>query len=342
MESYPFVSVIIPCRNEEDFIRNSLESIINNDYPKEKLEIILIDGMSEDYTRDIIKEYLIQYNFIIMIDNIDRITPIALNKGIRQAKGDVIVRMDAHSEYPKQFLSNGIKYLNVTKADVVGGPIITKPASECLVDRAISKVTSHKFGVGNSKFRTSKMNGYVDTVPFGFFRKEVFDTVGLFNEKLVRNQDNEMNSRIIKNGGKIYLTPECTATYYNQSKLVGLLRQALRTGKWNIMTLEINLSAFRWRHFIPFLFVVSLLLSLFLSNYFSLFKYLFITIVLIYSLLTLVCSAEILLKHKDKAALFLPLIFLLYHWSYGIGTFYGVIQLIAKRLSRLFPTRSNL
>jgi cellulose synthase/poly-beta-1,6-N-acetylglucosamine synthase-like glycosyltransferase len=332
LESHPFISVIIPCRNEEKYIKNCLESIIKNDYPKDKLEIIVIDGMSEDNTTNLAKEYSLKYNYIYIIENIDKTTPCALNKGIKQARGDVIVRMDAHSEYPKDFLLNGIKYLNLTKADVVGGPIITKPASERLVARAISEVTSHKFGVGNSSFRTGKMDGYVDTVPFGFFRKTIFDKVGLFDERLIRNQDNEMNSRIIESGGKIYLTSECTATYYNQAKLSGLLRQALRTGMWNVRTLQVNPNAFRWRHFIPFLFITSLFITLFLSLRFLLFKYIFVIISLFYLFLAIMFSLEILYKKRDKVALLLPPIFILYHCSYGIGTFYGAIQVFMEKL----------
>ena len=332
MENHPFISVIIPCRNEERFIKKCLYSIIENDYPKDKLEILVIDGMSEDNTVNYVKEYTLKYKYISMIENIDKIIPCAFNKGITHARGDVIVIMAAHSEYPKDFLSNGIKYLNLTKADVVGGPIITKPVSESFIARAISEITSHKFGVGNSGFRTSRMDGYVDTVPFGFFRKTIFNKVGLFDERLIRNQDNEMNSRIITSGGKIYLTSECTATYYNQPKLIGLLRQALRTGMWNVRTLQINAKAFRWRHFIPFLFFTVIVTTFVLSLKFLLFKYIFVIIGLIYLLFAIMSSLEILYKKKDWISLILPPIFLLYHCSYGVGTFYGVIQVIMKKL----------
>lgn len=182
-----------------------------------------------------------------------------MNIGIKSARGNVIIIMGAHSEYPPHFISTAVTYLEKTYADVVGGSVNTLPGADSIIAEAISLATSHPFGVGNSKFRTSKKEGYVDTVPFGAYRREVFNKVGFFNEELERNQDNELSNRVIKAGGKIYFTPKLTANYYNQSTLAGLLRQAFKTGMWNAITVLISYDALKLRHFTPFVFVTVLI-----------------------------------------------------------------------------------
>jgi glycosyltransferase involved in cell wall biosynthesis len=327
MRRYPFISIVIPCRNEENFISKCLDSIINNNYPKNKIEVLVVDGMSEDHTRDIIKEYSLKYNYIKLILNYNKIIPSALNKGISQAMGDIIVRMDAHSEYPKDFITNGVQCFKLTNADVIGGPIITMPAADTLSAKAIAIITSHKFGVGNSKFRTTNRDGYVDTVPFGFYKKEIFKDVGLFDERLARNQDNELSSRIIKSGKKIYLTTKCTAIYYNQSKISGLIKQALITGMWNVLTVTINKQSFCWRHFIPFLFINYLLLTgilMFVVNWVNL---LFISMIILYLFLSLMFSLEIFFKKNYPYFVILPILFFIYHCCYGMGTLWGILRL---------------
>jgi cellulose synthase/poly-beta-1,6-N-acetylglucosamine synthase-like glycosyltransferase len=338
----PFVSIIIPCRNEEKFIGKCLDSIIAQDYLKDKLEVLVVDGMSDDGTRAIVEGYTDRYSFVKLVNNPKKITPSALNLGIRCAKGEVIVRMDAHAEYPQTYISTCIDYLDRTGADVVGGPVITLPGADTLIANSIALATSHPFGVGNSKFRTSKQNGYVDTVPFGAYRRDVFKEVGLFDECLVRNQDNELSSRIIDSGGKIYLTPELTAYYYNQSTISGLLKQALRTGMWNIVTIKIKPAAFRWRHFIPFLFVTALLVLGLFSMFYSPMQFTFIALVGLYGGAAVVGAIQIGLKRGMKYMWILPVVFLFYHVFYGLGTWLGVIKLGATLWKHDKPTSENV
>jgi glycosyltransferase involved in cell wall biosynthesis len=336
------VSVIIPCRNEERFIVKCLDSIIAQDYPKEKLEVLLVDGMSEDGTRKIVERSYGQYPFIMLLDNPNKITPCALNIGIKHSRGQTIVRMDSHSEYPNQFISKGLEYLERTGADVVGGPIITMLGSDTHIAKCIAMATSHRFGVGNSKFRTSIKEGYVDTVPFGFYRKNIFNKVGLFDERLPRNQDNELSSRIIKSGGRIYITPDLTVKYYNQSTITGLLRQALMTGMWNVVTLKINPAAFRWRHFIPFVFVMSFLITFIFAFFQPWAKSVFLAISGLYAFAAIISSFQIGLREGLKYFYFMPVMFFFYHFSYGLGTLLGVIRFISTGWYRTENTTEKI
>ncbi len=274
------------------------------------------------------EECCARYTFIHLFDNPEKITPYALNIGVKQSRGDVIIRMDAHAEYPSNFISKAMDFLDKTGADVVGGPILTLPAGDTLIARAIALITSHPFGVGNSKFRTSAKEGYVDTVPFGAYRRELFDRIGLFDERLLRNQDNEFHSRLIKAGGKIYLTPELTARYYNQSTISGLAKQAFKTGMWNVLTLKVNPAAFRLRHFVPFAFVTVIMTSLIFSLFLTGLAAIFLLIAGIYGAAAIYSSLQLSLKNGLMYMFILPGIFLLYHVCYGLGTWGGLFKAV--------------
>ena len=321
------VSVIIPSRNEERFIGKCIDSLLAQDYPIDRLEILVVDGVSEDGTRTIVETYSRQYPLIRLLDNPLKITPCAFNIGIKNAKGDFIFIASSHSGYPRHFIRSGIEHLEKTGADVVGGPIITLPGADTYTAKSIALITSHPFCVGNSKFRTTKKAGYVDTVPFGIYRKDVFHKVGGFNEKLARNQDNEMSDRIIKSGGRIYFTPDLTATYYNQSTISGLVRQAIKTGMWNIITLKISKTALSWRHFIPLIFVVTLLTFSILLPFSTLARILLSVLLGLYGTAAAVSAFHIGLRSGMRYVWFLPLLFFLYHVSYGIGSLRGLIRL---------------
>jgi len=329
-----FVSAIIPVRNEERFIARCLDSIINNDYPKNRIEILVIDGMSNDGTREIIEEFRKTYTFLRLIDNPKRIVPTALNIGIKKAKGDIIIRMDSHVQYEKSYISKCVEYLIKTNAENVGGPIITLPSNGTRVAEAISIATSHTFGVGNSKFRTSKKEGYVDTVTFGAWPKEIFKEIGLFDEKLIRNQDIELNSRIRKKGGKIYLNPEIKSYYYSKDTLKALWKQNFENGKWNIYTSKIAPATLSWRHFVPLIFVFGIISSIFLFFLASLggseeISYLFLTLALFipgsYVLSNLYFTLKISFKRSLRYIPILPITFATLHFGYGLGSLWGLL-----------------
>lgn len=325
----PIISVIIPCRNEEKFIGRCLDSILNQDFPKENLEILVIDGRSEDKTREIIKKYTGQYSFIKLLENPQRFTPFGLNIGLREARGEIIIRMDSHATYQKDYLSKCLKYLKETGADNVGGVIKTLPQKNTLIAKAIALSLSHFFGAGSSYFRIgSKKLREVDTVFGGCYKKEVFEKIGPFNEKLIRSQDIEFNKRLKKAGGKILLVPEIVAFYYPQPNLSGFFKHNFSDGFWTIYPLKFGIKIFSFRHLVPLFFISGLLGSLILGIFFFWGKVIFILIFGIYFLLNLFFSAQISLSEGLKYLAVLPVAFAVRHFSYGLGSLFGLIKIL--------------
>lgn len=219
------VSVVVPILQERKHIEGFLQSLLEQDFPKEGMEIFLVDGMSTDGTREVIEAFLVDHRQFQLLDNPEQVVPPALNKAINVAKGDVILRMDCHCEYPKDYISRLVKALFDFEADNVGGVWHTMPGAESAEARAIVAATTSPFGIGNAQYRFNEAGAepkQVDTVPYGCYRKEVFERIGFFDEELVRNQDDEFNARLINSGGKIFLLPDLAITYYarpNSGKL---------------------------------------------------------------------------------------------------------------------------
>lgn len=320
-----FVSVVIPVYNEEKYIEKCIESILLQDYPKHLLELILVDGCSIDRTRALINKFIIQYpNFIKVYDNPNKTVPYAMNIGISLSKGKYIIRLDAHAEYPKNYFSKCIYYLNSIEADNVGGIVETK--SNNLMGNVIAKVLSSKFGVGNSQFRTDGKSGYVDTVPFGAFKREVFEEWGGYDVRLTRNQDNEMNYRIRRNGGRVYLANDIRISYYCRDSIRDLCDMALKNGMWNIITMRLCPGSMSLRHFIPLTFVISLLFLLVTQLFFYPLRLLFLAEVLSYLILSVYFSFKLA---SSKSEFFLLLIlFPIFHMTYGFGSLKGMVKLL--------------
>lgn len=327
------VSIIIPCRNEEKFIGKCLDSIIDNDYPKDKLEVLVIDGISEDKTRDIIKKYTQKYSFINLLDNHKKIVPLALNIGVVNSKGKIIIRMDAHNTYNNDYVSKCVKYLEKYNVDNVGGKWITLPGADTIVAKAIAIALSHPFGVGNAAFRIGSTDPkYVDTVPFGCYRREVFDKIGLFNEKLIRNQDIEFNLRLKRISGKILLIPDIISYYCARSNLKDLFRQNFLNGFWVFYSLKFAKIPFSIRHLIPFFFVFTLVFCAITSCFYSSAIYLFFFLSGIYLITNIFLSFIVSLRNGSRYFTFLIMSFIVLHFSYGFGSFWGLIRL--ARLKR--------
>ncbi len=317
-----FVSVIIPTRNEEKFIARCLDSIISQDYSKEYLEVFVINGISEDRTKEIVKFYSEKHNFIKVLENPDKTTPFAMNMGIKNAKGDIIIKIDAHAIYEKGYISKCVECLKKYNADNVGGVLKTVPAKDTLIAKAIALCLSSFFGAGNSYFRTGAAKAMdVDTVSFGCYKKEVFDKIGLYNENLSRSQDMELNARLKKAGGKIILCPEITAYYYPKDNLKDFFLHNFSDGVWAILPLKYSDVSFKLRHYIPALFLSLLVLSLF----FDLFPFL----VFLYFFASFYFSFNISRKEKDAKLFFvLPVVFFTRHFGYGLGSIWGLIKLL--------------
>jgi len=311
----PSVSIIIPCRNEEKYIGKCLDSILSQDYPKERLEVLVVDGMSEDKTRETIKNFQFSNpNFQLrLLDNPKKFTNFAFNMGIKESKGEIIMLMGAHAGYEKDYISKCVKYLKEYNVDNVGGIMLTLPRDNTLIAKAIAISLSHPFGAGNSYFRIgSEKPRWVDTVFGGCYKREVFEKIGLFNENLKRSQDMEFNLRLRKASGKILLAPDIVSYYYPKSNLKDFFFHNIEDGIWVIYPLKFVKMLFKLRHYIPLIFVLTLPLSIWL-----------------YILVSLFFSAQIAFREKDIRYFFvMPVVFATRHIGYGLGSVWGLIKLI--------------
>lgn len=321
------VSIVIPTLNEEKYIEKCINSILEMDYPKDKIEVLFVDGRSNDKTRDLIDLYASQYKFIRIIDNPEKIVPIAMNKGIRESRGKYIMRLDAHSEYPKDYISKLIYWKEKLNADNVGAVCESDVINKNKISSSIAKVLKNKFGVGNSLFRVGVDKPMkVDTVPFGLYKRDIFERVGYYDERLERNQDIELNKRILKNGGTIYLVPDVRFKYFARDNLKSLWKNNYLNGKWNILTIIYtkDLRSLSIRHFIPLIFVLSILIPISLSFFYE--KLIIISIIsfIAYNFLVFIISFRI----NDRTSSFWNLIksFYILHISYGIGSIVGIFK----------------
>lgn len=325
----PRVTVIIPCLNEREFIGCCLDSIVANDYPKDKLEVLVVDGMSGDGTRAIVEEFTQRYSFVRMVNNPDKIKPRALNIGIQEAKGSIVIRKDAHTVYASDYISKSVKYLHEYDADNVGGVRKTLPGDESVLARAIAHSISHPFAAGNAIYRTgSKTVRWVDTVFGGCYHKKVFERIGLFDEALIRGQDREFNVRLQRVGGRILLAPDIVCYYFARDDLRDFLAWIFVGGLTPFYVSKIvGKVIFSWRNLVPLLFVLSLLSALLLSPVSPMFFGLLGTIVLVYLAFCLYFSIPIAWKEKDARFLMaMPLVFAATHIPYGIGSLVGIFK----------------
>lgn len=331
-----FISVIIPCRNEERYIKKCLDSLISQDFPKDKLEILVIDGMSNDGTRNIIKDYSKKNSFIKLLENKNKFTPFALNIGIKAALGRIIIRMDAHATYAKDYISKCVEYLDKYKADNVGGTLITVPGANTFVAKAIAIALSHPFGAGGSYFRIgSKKPRWVDTVFGGCYKKEIFKKIGLYNEKLIRSQDFELNLRLRKKGGRVLLAPSIISYYYPSSTFKEFLKHNLVDGIWSTYPLKLVKMPFSIRHYIPLIFVASLISSAVLSVFFPIFLLLFLLIFGLYFTMNIYFSSKVTIQERNFRYLFImPIIFASRHAAYGLGSILGLLRIFLQKSSK--------
>ena len=324
------LSIICPIYNEEKYIVNCIESIIGQDYSKDDLEVIFVDGMSTDRTREIVVEYSTCYSFIRLIDNPERIVPYAMNYGIKASRGDIVMRLDAHAIYEKNYFSSLVYRLKDLKADNVGSVCKTDVLNKTPKSLTIREVLSNKWGVGNSTFRTGITDVQeVDTVPFGCWRREVFDKYGLYDSRLVRNQDIELNKRILRGGGRIFIVPDTFCTYLARETYKDLAKNNFQNGKWNILTVYYTkqFSSLSVRHFVPLLFLLSLVVPLLVSLVWKPFIWISVCSLVAYALLFGFISMKLALSEKLNFFYLFASFFVL-HVSYGWGAFVGLLKII--------------
>lgn len=328
-------------RNERAFVGRCLDSILAQLDGCGDVEVLCVDGASSDGTGAIVQEYVVRDPRVRLLHNPQRIVPVGMNLAIAQARGEIVIRLDCHAEYAPDYVRKCIEVLGRTGADNVGGYVATLPGADSPVGRAIAAATSSRFGVGGSAFRTGGGEQEVDTVPFGCFRRDVFDRFGLYDERLVRNQDIELNSRIRAGGGRIVISPEIRATYYNRSTFAGLRQQAFNNGLWNPYTLYLVGGGLRPRHFIPLAFVLSVIVLAVAGVFW------WPGWVLLGAELALYGLAGLWFAYRSARPACAPLTlvflaFLQLHMAYGVGSFWGLITApfvfgIAKRQSPRAP-----
>ena len=325
----PFISVILPVRNEEKYIEACVASIFAQDYPAEQMEVLFVDGRSEDRTVALLHEMQKAHPQIVVLDNPNRTVPYAMNIGIRESRGEVIVRLDAHAEYPEDYVRLSVETLLSRDCDNAGGVFETRGRG--FMGEAIAEMLRTPLGVGNATYRLTTEDGYVDTVPFGCFRRALFERIGGFDERMTRNQDNELNFRIRKSGGKIYLNHNIRVLYYCRDTMRGIMKMGFMNGKWNVITMTLVPGSMGVRHFVPLAFVLSTILLVLLT--------LLTRSMLFGGLLALEWGAYLLLDcfyaytiAREKGWRFFPVEVILYpafHFAYGFGSLRGITALPA-------------
>ena len=325
----PFVSVIIPCYNERPTIRNLLEAVSAQTYPHPRMEVMIADGLSTDGTRDEIAKFVTSHPDLTVqvLDNPRRIIPSALNIALKNARGEVFLRLDGHSQPYPDYVQRCVEDLEMNLGDNVGGIWEIRPGSPTWIAASISAAASHPLGVGDAYYRFAVRPGLVDTVPFGAFRRELLATVGFFNENLLTNEDYEFNARIRKAGGKVWLDPAIRSIYFARTTLRGLGRQYARYGFWKWRMLHLFPHTLRWRQLLPPLFVTSLVLFAILAVFFPLFRiFLGLEILVYWLILTMAGLLDSLVRKRISLAVGLPLAISVMHISWGAGFLWSMIK----------------
>lgn len=327
------ISIIIPVRNEEKHIRSCLSDVLAFELPPQvDYEVLVMDGRSVDLTRAIVDEVTLVNRRVQLYDNPGRTAPSALNRGLREAKGQWIMRLDAHSRYPKEYLRKCYETALRTKADNVGG-IRETHYGRSLWSLAVALMINHTFAAGNAHYRTgAKVAREVDTVFCGFYRREIFESVGVFNEKLIRAQDKEFNARLRKNGGRIWLNPEITCSYYPRTNIAAYIHWCYLGGLWVVRAQHLSgTRLLSWRNFIPATFVSYQLVAVSLLSFTSDYSVAVLSGLIAYLLIAFCVSIQAAAMHKQWLLIgILPPLFYVTHMAYGVGFMQALLELLAK------------
>lgn len=317
------VSVVIPCKNEIGYINKCLDSFVNQSYSKDLYEVLVCDGLSTDGTQDVVRKYQETYKNIKLVLNEGMTAPKGMNLGIRKSTSDVIIIFGAHAYADKDFIKKNVEFLKKdSNIGCVGGPIETLNSSN--KGKAIALAMSSPFGVGNALFRYANKETYVDTVAFGAYRRSVLEEIGYFDEELVRNQDDEINYRVVKHGYKILLSPEIKSYYYSRDSLKKLWKQYFQYGFWKVKVMQKHGKTASIRHLVPMSFVLTNVLGFLLGMFFKPIFILWIIELVTYLLGDLIFSFKV--SKGEKGVLkYVPVIFPILHISYGIGFLEGLL-----------------
>ncbi len=325
----PFVSIIVPCYNEEATIRHLLNAVFAQTYPRTQMELIISDGMSTDATRAVVEAFQQEHADleIRVVNNTARAIPSALNQAIREGRGDVFVRLDAHSMPIPEYVERCVAAHESGKGENIGGVWEIRPGADTAIAKAISFAAAHPLGVGDAMYRLNAKAGAVDTVPFGSFRRVLIEKIGLFDETLLANEDYEFNTRVRESGGVVWLDPSIRSVYFSRSTLGGLAAQYWRYGFWKLKMLKRYPHTLRWRQALPPVFVASLIFFIVLSLFFGLAKYALAAQLLLYFFVLGLAGLKLAVEKRNAFLIFgLPLAIATMHLSWGAGFLWSFIS----------------
>jgi succinoglycan biosynthesis protein ExoA len=330
----PLVSVIVPCYNEQATIRLLLDAICRQTYPNHDLEVVIADGMSTDRTRVEVESFQKEHSELAVrwVENPQRVIPAGLNCALAASSGQYIVRLDAHSVPAADYIERCVEDLKAGRGENVGGVWEIRPYGDGLIERAIAIAASHPLGVGDARYRYTAQAGYVDTVPFGAFRSEVFEKYGRFDERLLTNEDYEFNARLRQNGGRIWLNPRIRSTYFARPNLGALARQYWRYGYWKLRMLRRYPKTLRWRQALPPLFVTGLVVMILLAVFWSYARLALAGGVVVYGLIIIAGSLPAAVRRRDlRLVAAIPLAITTMHLSWGSGFLWSLLMTAMQR-----------
>ncbi|MGE5213627.1 MAG: glycosyltransferase family 2 protein [Nitrospirota bacterium] len=325
----PVVSIVVPCRNERDHIESCVRSILQQEALSGELEIIVADGMSDDGTRETLVKLAAQDQRLRIVDNPIGVTPAGMNIGIRQARGRYVAIMGAHNTYASDYLCRSIEIIEQHGADNVGGAVICDAKSP--LQRAIAAAHHSPFSVGGARWHNVNYEGPADTVFGGVYRREVFGRIGLFDEELVRNQDDEFNLRLTRAGGKIWHSPKIKSWYTPRGSISALFLQYRQYGYWKVRVIQKHKLPASVRHLIPGCFVLSLIILSMASVLSASAFWVLLALAGLYSLCNLTASLLTAGRNGGALVLVLPVVFAAYHFGYGLGFLHGMWDFLILR-----------
>jgi glycosyltransferase involved in cell wall biosynthesis len=329
IKSIPFVSIIMPVRNEVDYIDRSLAAVFNQDYPAERTEIIIADGMSTDSTREIIGGYKNSHPNLQLIDNPGKIVPTGINAALRLAHGEMIIRVDGHCEIAPDYVRRCVAHLLEDQVEGVGGSIET--IGETYSAKAVAVAMSSRFGVGGAPFRTIKERTMlVDSVAFPAYTRNIISVAGPYDEELVRDQDDEYNYRIRQLGGNILLAADVHSRYYSRSSLRSLWKQYFQYGYWKVRVLQKHPRQMQLRQFVPPAFVAALIIFSLLAFFSPASRFILAFIAGSYLVVNLLASTWTAAHRGWQFLPLLPLVYIILHLSYGLGFLVGLFKFINR------------
>jgi len=320
------ISIIIPCRNEATHIEKCIKSILEQQIESEEIEIILADGMSQDGTRDVLRELSRQDSRLRIVDNPQQIVSSGLNRAIKSSTGEIIIRMDAHTEYGPDYIRQCVLTLEQTAADNVGGTWVAR--GEGYIGCAIAAAFQSAFAMGGARGHDPDYEGEVDTVYLGCWRRSTFDRIGLFDEELVRNQDDEFNLRLTRSGGRVWQSPKIRSWYCPRGSLRNLFRQYLQYGYWKVRVIQKHRLPASIRHIIPSGFIATLILLSAAAAFSSVAFYGLMGLMGAYTSCAILGSVIAARRYGFRFLPVLPVVFVCYHFAYGLGFLVGICDFI--------------